>query len=91
MLTVYEDTASIFSAPAAAQCLGPLTAGAANVAHNTTCLPGALSGDPLLGPLRDNGGPTLTRALPSNSPALNRGACTEPSDQRGRARPGGAS
>jgi hypothetical protein len=29
--------------------------------------------DPLLGPLADNGGPTLTHALLSNSPALNAG------------------
>ena len=29
--------------------------------------------DPLLGPLQDNGGPTFTRALPSNSPAINVG------------------
>ena len=27
----------------------------------------------LLGPLQDNGGPTFTRALPSNSPAINVG------------------
>ncbi len=31
------------------------------------------TGNPLLGPLQDNGGPTFTRALPSNSPAINVG------------------
>ncbi len=47
-------------------------------------LSGTISGDPLLGPLADNGGPTQTHALLSGSPALNMG---DPSltgfDQRG--------
>jgi hypothetical protein len=47
--------------------------------------------DPLLGPLQDNGGPTLTYALLAGSPALNAG---DPSqlgnpDQRGVVRAGG--
>ena len=48
-------------------------------------------GDPLLGPLADNGGPTLTQALQAGSPALNTGgnAC-EASDQRGITRPQGS-
>jgi hypothetical protein len=29
--------------------------------------------DPMLGPLQDNGGPTLTHALPAKSPAINTG------------------
>jgi hypothetical protein len=54
--------------------------------------------DPKLGPLLDNGGPTLTHALLSNSPALNAGnvsGCTNHSgdalseDQRGTDRPQG--
>lgn len=51
--------------------------------------------DPLLGPLRDNGGGTQTHALPSGSPAIDRGSCTDiagdpiTSDQRGIARPQG--
>ena len=36
--------------------------------------------DPLLGPLADNGGPTLTHALLAGSPAINRGR----SERRGR-------
>lgn len=32
------------------------------------------SGDPLLGPLQDNGGPTFTRALLPNSPAIDAGS-----------------
>ncbi|MDW8254746.1 MAG: choice-of-anchor Q domain-containing protein [Chloroflexota bacterium] len=46
--------------------------------------------DPLLGPLADNGGPTLTRALLAGSPAINAatGTCP-PTDQRGVAWPVG--
>ena len=40
--------------------------------------------DPLLGPLQYNGGPTLTQALQSNSPAVNSGDPNAPAqDQRG--------
>jgi hypothetical protein len=47
--------------------------------------------DPKLGPLQDNGGATYTRALLSESPAIDAGspgACTA-TDQRGVARPQG--
>ncbi len=50
-------------------------------------------GDPLLGPLASNGGPTQTRALLPGSPARNRvtSGCPPPAtDQRGVARPQGA-
>lgn len=49
--------------------------------------------DPLLAPLGDNGGPTLTHALLVGSPAIDAGTCTGPSgadvteDQRGISRP----
>ena len=52
-----------------------------------------LSGDPLLGPLADHGGPTHTMALLPGSPALNAGdasTCPAATDQRGVARPQGA-
>jgi hypothetical protein len=41
--------------------------------------------DPLLGPLQDNGGPTLTHALLDGSPALDAGTSdgAPPTDQRG--------
>jgi predicted outer membrane repeat protein len=47
--------------------------------------------DPLLGPLQDNGGPTLTMALMPGSPALNAGDPTQlgSPDQRGVVRTGG--
>jgi hypothetical protein len=48
------------------------------------------SGDPMLGPLADNGGATLTHALLSGSPAIDAVpvvSCTLPTDQRGGLRP----
>src|SRR5438132_4408614 len=45
--------------------------------------------DPLLGPLADNGGLTLTHALQSGSPAIDRGdPAAPPEDQRGYGRVG---
>src|SRR6266550_2360517 len=45
--------------------------------------------DPVLGPLADNGGPTLTHALGPGSPAINRGdPAAPPRDQRGYRRVG---
>jgi hypothetical protein len=50
-----------------------------------------LRGDPLLGPLSDNGGPTQTMALLPGSPAIDAGTVTcVPADQRGVTRPQGA-
>lgn len=53
---------------------------------------GNITGDPLLAPLADNGGPTLTMLLQAGSPALNAGpgALCTPTDQRGVARGGTA-
>ena len=59
-----------------------VTDGSCSVATN-------LSGDPKLGPLADNGGPTLTHALQHRSPALDSGSaehCPD-YDQRGIFRP----
>lgn len=78
-----------------------LTDGGGNMQWPTTYLtnwtdawleenPGVLREDPQLEPLADNGGPTKTMALPSNSPAVNKGAldvCTA-TDQRGISRDG---
>jgi hypothetical protein len=45
--------------------------------------------DPLIGPLANNGGTTLTHALQSGSPAINRGdPAAPPQDQRGYGRTG---
>lgn len=56
----------------------------------TTGISNLLNGDPLLGPLADNGGPTQTHALLPGSPAIDAGDPTIPFDfnefdQRGQA------
>jgi hypothetical protein len=57
-----------------------------NISSDNSCGGGALEvlvTDPLLGPLADNGGPTQTRALDRNSPAINATDCpTITVDQR---------
>jgi hypothetical protein len=54
-----------------------------------TCGLGApVTADPLLGPLADNAGPTQTRAIPLNSPAVDAGVDSgESTDQRESGRP----
>ena len=48
-----------------------------------------IGGDPLLGPLADNGGPTMTMALLPGSPAIDAGTTCVFEDQRGVFRPQG--
>jgi predicted outer membrane repeat protein len=43
--------------------------------------------DPFLQPLNNNGGPTLTMAIPANSPARDAGSGCPTTDQRGMSRP----
>jgi hypothetical protein len=66
---------------------GPVTVtGSHNlVLHSSASLPnGTAHVCPLLGPLRDNGGPTLTHALLSRSPAIDQGLSGfAGNDQRG--------
>jgi hypothetical protein len=78
-----------------ADCSG-VTAGAADLDSDGTCGAG-ITADPLLGPLEDNGGGTLTHALLEGSPALDAGddaTCDVPPinnvDQRGASRPAAA-
>ena len=76
-------------------CALPVTSLGYNLESGTSCgctqPTDQQSADPLLGPLADNGGPTLTHALLPGSPALDEipppynGAL--PTDQRGFARP----
>ena len=80
-------------------CAGPgtITSAGFNLEGSATCeltMPSDLRNtDPRLGPLVDNGGPTLTRALTAASPAIDAGSCTDAlgnvvtTDQRGTPRP----
>ncbi|MBK8022879.1 MAG: hypothetical protein IPK19_15970 [Chloroflexi bacterium] len=54
--------------------------GEKNIENGLTC-GFDLSGDPLLGPLADNGGPTLTHALHAVSPAINAGSNADALDE----------
>jgi hypothetical protein len=74
-------------------CSGPIGDGGHNISSDSSCNFAASGGqnnsDPKLGPLADNGGPTLTIALLPGSPAINAGseANCAPVDQRGVSRP----
>ena len=63
-----------------------------NTASPNDCGTPALSSDPLLGPLADNGGSALTLALLPGSPAIDTGddASCPAADQRGLTRPQGS-
>jgi hypothetical protein len=72
-----------------------LISGGNNLVQDDTCNPVAsdkIGVNPLLGPLADNGGPTLTHALLPGSPAIDAAddAACPATDQRGVARPQGA-
>jgi CSLREA domain-containing protein len=74
-------------------CGGPIESGGHNLDSDGTCHFGAISDlvgvDPLLLALADNGGPTDTRALPADSPAVDAGGGCAAADQRGVPRPAG--
>jgi len=60
-----------------------------NLVRGGNCNP-AFTDEPMLGPLADNGGATLTHALLPSSPAIDAlplSSCTVPTDQRGATRP----
>jgi hypothetical protein len=85
------------SSGVADNCNGVVTSLGHNLDSGSTCAlagPGDLGNTaPGLGPLQDNTGPTWTHALLEGSPAIDAGsgdACP-PADQRGVARPQGAS
>ncbi len=71
---------------------GTITDGGNNISSDLSCnftnLGSLNNTDPRLGPLANNGGPTLTMALLQTSPAINAGnsAVSSPTDQRGLAR-----
>ena len=73
----------------------PITSLGFNVIGDNSCIAPSVGDqtntDPLLGPLVDNGGPTLTFMPQSGSPAINTGTNTgcPATDQRGASRPFG--
>jgi hypothetical protein len=89
----------IANSPSGGDCVSVATIGTnvKNLVEDGTCSP-FLNGDPNLGPLADNGGPTQTMALLAGSRALDAGdnatcvaAPVNNLDQRGVVRPQGAS
>lgn len=85
-------TNTIIANSTGADCLNSSTFGANmnNLVEDNTCSP-SLSGDPNLGPLASNGGPTQTLALLAGSLAIDAGtnAGCPATDQRGTTRPQG--
>ena len=74
--------------------MGTVTDAGYNIVEDGTCIsdPTSFGGDPMLGPLEDNGGPTLTHALLESSPAIDAipvADCAVDTDQRGVPRPQG--
>ncbi|HEY0549812.1 MAG TPA: choice-of-anchor Q domain-containing protein, partial [Verrucomicrobiae bacterium] len=91
----FQIVNSILSGGFSNNCFGTVTDLGHNISSDAT--PTWTSGtsvnntDPLLLPLANNGGPTLTMALRAGSPALNTADCAlaPATDQRGYARPSG--
>jgi CSLREA domain-containing protein len=90
--TLYMWNTIVADSPSGGDCVndGTIAANINNLIEDGTCSP-AVTGDPLLGPLADNGGPTQTMALGVGSPAIDAGddATCEAVDQRGVSRPQG--
>ena len=92
---VFQIVNSILSGGFSNNCFGAITDLGQNISSDAT--PAWTSGtslnntDPLLLPLANNGGPTLTMALRAGSPALNTADCAlaPATDQRGYPRPSG--
>jgi len=84
----------VTNSPSGGNCRGTITNGGYNLDSSSTCSWGSSGGsmsstDPLLAPLADNGGPTLTFALLADSQAIDAGTnsgCPS-TDQRGFHRP----
>src|SRR3990172_5201050 len=80
----------VANSPSGGNCAGTITDGGNNLQFpDATCGASIPTADPLLGPLADNGGPTLTHALQPGSPALDAAnpAFCPATDQRGATRP----
>jgi len=94
--TVTLKNSIVANSTSEGNCYGGITDGGGNLSYpDTTCF--GINQDPLLGPLQDNGGPTLTMAPGAGSPAIDAALdaiCdADPVnglDQRGIARPQGS-
>ena len=93
-MTTLKNTI-VANSPMGGNCTGAITDGGGNLSYPDVTCPG-INGDPKLGPLQNNGGPTQTMALLSGSAALdaaNDAICAAPPinnrDQRGVIRPQG--
>lgn len=90
---VVESLNTLLADNSPSNCLGTITSLGYNLEDVDSCgfnITGDLkNNDPLLGPLADNGGNTLTFALLVGSPAINAGSNTDcpATDQRGMRRP----
>ncbi len=90
-----KDTIVAGSKTTGGDCAGAFVSGNYNLSTDSTCpftathdISGTVA---LLGPLQNNGGPTLTIAPLPGSPAIDKGGDTCPAiDQRGVSRPQGA-
>ena len=90
---VFTPISTIIAGSAGSHCAGSaVTSGGNNIDSNGTCVlagPNDHVADPQLGPLADNGGPTLTHLPAASSPAIDGGAAAgcPATDQRGQTRP----
>ena len=94
--TATLENTLVANSPAGGNCSGTITDGGGNLSYGDATCPG-VNGDPKLGPLQANGGPTQTMALGAGSAARDAAddaICAAPPvnnlDQRGVARPQGA-
>ncbi len=84
--------ATIVANSVGGNCSGAIVDGGNNLSFPDACDVIVAGPDPQLGPLANNGGPTLTHALLPMSPAIDAAAACNPpitTDQRGVARPQG--
>jgi beta-glucanase (GH16 family) len=94
--SVMEGNGGAFACAIEGGGAATITSGGSNVISDGSCNPNGTTdqsnADALLGPLADNGGPTLTHALGSGSPAIDAADATAcpATDQRGVVRPQGA-
>ena len=92
--TATLENTIVANSPSGGNCSSPITDGGYNISSDSSCAFAAEGSrnatDPMLGPLAENGGPTLTHALLAGSPAIDKGNSFDfTTDQRGISRPQG--